>query len=152
MRTRSLTLTPLFHAAQKIMYRGFAPVMMVASTSKRTPIIPRGSCMPSKPSTTYCLATTSIISRSGGTAMTSAAFNTRSMSLRSHDLRSILPPHRDCSSVRYDCPRFQHILRIFEYLPYVLHDPLHCESIAQSGRYLRLHLCEFLPSRQIQLQ
>ena len=46
---------------------------MLANNSKRTPIIPRGSLIPSNPSTMNSSGITEIISRSGATERTFAA-------------------------------------------------------------------------------
>ena len=49
------------------------PVIMLANNSRRTPIIPRGSLIPSNPSTINSSGITEIISRSGATERTFAA-------------------------------------------------------------------------------
>ena len=49
------------------------PVIMLANNSRRTPIIPRGSLIPSNPSTINSSGITEMISRSGATERTFAA-------------------------------------------------------------------------------
>src|SRR5699024_11767624 len=77
-------------------------VIIVPSLSNRTPIIPRGSVIPSKPSTINCFGITSMISLSGGMEMTCAPSITlvTSSSPISH-LRFEQPQSHDMVAIEY---------------------------------------------------